>query len=344
MQGSLAKNSSITFGDIDHFVLFGGGRVLANVALKLRSSGYAVRVVTSERHRNEFLPDSPGTFESFLADQELEVTVSDDVNDDSRVLGYMTDRTLGISFGAAWIFEKEFIDRFEGRLLNSHGSRLPQDRGGGGFSWRILRGDRQGFSLIHQVAPGIDTGTIVAYNEYLFPHHCRIPVDYQNYSLKMNLELLDMFLEKLRARSEFECVGQPEYLSTYWPRLSTDLHGYIDWGWSATEIEQFVCAFDDPYRGASSFVNGTKVRLKKCLMGTSDGTFHPFQYGIIFRASGSAIHVAAKGGSLIFTNVTAEDGTDMMGRLGPGDRFYTDREHLDEAKRRRVIYTPRGLK
>ena len=47
---------------------------------------------------------------------------------------------------------------------------------------------------------------------------------------------------------------------------------------------------------------------------------------------------------MIVNSVTDESGSDMTGRLCTGDRFYTEARLLDEARRSRVIYTPKGLK
>jgi len=42
--------------------------------------------------------------------------------------------------------------------------------------------------------------------------------------------------------------------------------------------------------------------------------------------------------------VTDESGAVMKSKLHAGDRFYTPVELLEEARLRRVIYTPRGLR
>ena len=34
--------------------------------------------------------------------------------------------------------------------------------------------------------------------------------------------------------------------STYWPRIDTESHGWINWNWSGEEILNFIKAFDDP--------------------------------------------------------------------------------------------------
>jgi methionyl-tRNA formyltransferase len=330
------------FGGIDHFILFGGGPLLCEVAVDLRDRGFEVLVVTSERHAQENLPQG-NSLEGRLCQKGIEVIISADVNTDASVLGRIGPHTMGLSMGAAWIFKPRFIQLFGNRLLNLHGTRLPQDRGGGGFSWRILRADRTGMSLIHQVAPGVDTGPIVACEEYVFPASCRLPIHYQHHALERYKTLLDRFLQEVAEDKEFELAGQPEYLSTYWPRLSAGVHGYIDWSWNLRDLELFICAFDDPYAGAMTFVNGRPVRLKQCYATLSDGVFHPFQKGIVYRIGKDAVHVATEQGSLVVCRVLAHDGGEAAAKLSVGDRFFTPAQYLEQAKQYRAVYTPRGL-
>ena len=56
--------------------------------------------------------------------------------------------SLGLSFGSPFIFIKD-IDDFGGKLINSHGAPLPDFKGGGGSSWRILQRDKS--TLMHYV-------------------------------------------------------------------------------------------------------------------------------------------------------------------------------------------------
>ena len=145
----------------------------------LKAQNDEIFVVTADRHFSEKLKFiSDGSFGEFLNENSIKHIISKNVSVDSSVKKHISENTIGLSFGAAWIFKKNFIDLFKGKLLNLHGSRLPLDRGGGGFSWRIMRGDKIGISLIHQILPGIDTGDIVDYESYLFPENCRIPLDY----------------------------------------------------------------------------------------------------------------------------------------------------------------------
>ena len=156
--------------------------------------------------------------------------------------------------------------------------------------------------------------------------------------------LLSQFDNEVKAEREFRGKDQQDYRSTYWPRFATDTHGYINWGWKAKEIERFICAFDDPYKGAATFVNGAKVRVKKCFTRDADGIFHPFHRGLVYRTSERKLFIAADQGSLAVSSVTSDKGDNVMGKIKAGDRFYTPMKYLEKALQYRAIYTSKGLK
>lgn len=328
----------MNFGQINHYMLFGGGTLLRRLALEIQSRKKDLMVVTSPRHAEELSPSfGEGTLEAFLAKNKIPFLVVDKL-DATAVTERISSQTMGISLGAAWIFKAEFINLFHGRLLNLHGTCLPKLRGGGGFSWRIMLNDRNGCSLVHLVDPGVDTGDIVACKKYTYPLSCRIPVDFEAYAVKKYMTFLKKFLDSVEVQKNFILTKQDESKSTYWPRLATAIHGYIDWSWSAEEITRFICAFDDPYGGAMTYVSDRQIRLKKATALTVDGSFHPFQNGIVYRIGGGALYVAAKDGSVVIKDAT------NMEKIRSGDRFYTPVSFLEEAKKFRAVYTPSGLK
>ena len=340
---STMNDRMVDFGDVSDLIMLGGGSLLPQVADKAKDLGASVLVVTSQRHCDESVDlYGAATLGAYLEARGIDFVVSADVNSDEAVLQRIAEGTLGISFGAAWIFNGDFIDRFAGRLINLHGSRLPQDKGGGGFSWRIMRGDRKGYVLFHQVAPGIDEGDIIAYDEFLYPHSCRIPIDYERYTVERYLDLFAGFFADIKGGKSFTLTPQQGYFSSYWPRLHTDSHGYVDWNWSLEDLERFVCAFDEPYSGASTFLDGKRVRLKQCVADRGDGHFHPFQTGIVYRTSREGVFVVAGEGSLIIGRVIDDAGEEITVRVG--SRFSTPVDHLQEALQQRVFYTPQGLK
>lgn len=332
----------INFGNIDRFILFGGGKFILYAAQKLLKHGYRVVIFSANRHLEEQIDGK--LFEKLLQESSIIYHNSENINIDNKVLENISDTTIGLSLGAAWIFKKDFIDRFKERLINMHGTRLPQNRGGGNFSWMALSRNRLGFCLIHQIDSGIDTGNIIKYKEFTYPHSCRIPKDFMEHYYQQNILFFDEFLSEIKQKKDFVCIGQPEYLSTYWPRLNTYRHAFIDWNWNLSQIECFINAFDDPYMGASTFLSGKRVFLKDCYADFSDGTFHPFQTGIVYRKSGGALFVAAGDSSLIIKKVFTEDGQNSTDSIMIGERFFTPIKYLEDAKLFKAIYTPHGLK
>lgn len=328
----------INFGDIDNFILFGGGKFLVHVTKK----GSEIVVFSAARHLNEDIDGK--SFRTLLEESAVIYYESEDINKDARVSDYISDKTISLSFGAAWIFKKDFIDNFHGKLINFHGTRLPQNRGAGGFTWQILRQNRLGFCLMHQVDYGIDTGDIIKYKEFLYPHFCKVPADFMEYHIKENISFFGEFLTEIKSKKDFECISQPEYLSIYWPRLNTLRQAFIDWNWSLKDIESFINAFDEPYAGASTFLNSQRVFLKSCSSDYNDGFFHPFQSGMVYRKSGDTIFVAVKRGTMVVEKVINEDNQNVIKHVKVGDRFFTPAKYLEDARLFRAVYTPSGLK
>lgn len=332
----------ISFGTTERVVAYGAGEVLVEAVETAREIGFGVSVVTAPRQVGSDIDGEPMV--DLLRSRGVETIVTEDVNQNNRVKELVGAHTVGLSFGAAWIFDESVINAHDGELVNFHGSRLPQDRGGGGFSWRILRGDPLGYSQAHLITPNIDTGDILITDEYRFPESCTTPAEYAAYAIEQETAIVRELLKGIAEGRKFETTSQPEYFSSYWPRLSTEDHGYIDWKWSLEEIVQFIRAFSDPYEGAKTVINGTEVRLKQCESFHGDGTFHPFQNGILYRKNDHRGYIATPEGSLIVESVVDEDGKEILPDIALGDRFYTPSEQLEQAQKTRVYFTPKGMR
>ena len=64
------------------------------------------------------------------------------------------------------ILRQPFIDLFPHGVLNLHGGKLPEYRGGSPIFWQIIKGEKKGFCSIIQVDEGIDTGAVLAERNY----------------------------------------------------------------------------------------------------------------------------------------------------------------------------------
>jgi methionyl-tRNA formyltransferase len=267
--------------------------------------------------------------------------------DDSLASSYpeaFQPTALPISFGARWIFRRpQLAGLFQHRLINAHGARLPMDRGGGGLSWRIMRGDRIGCLLLHRIDEGIDTGSIVASEDYVIPGSLRTPLDIQSDYEKRLAEFVIGYIE--RGAPMTDLVGQPASLGTYYPRLHTPTHGWIDWSWTAEEIERFVLAFDVPHPGARTCWRESTVVVRRAQAHYGEPPHHPFQTGLVIRNNGRWLVVALKGGvSLIIEDLCSEAGEGLLARVREGDRLFTPAQSLESAAQQRVSVGPQGVK
>jgi methionyl-tRNA formyltransferase len=344
-KASTRAHPALTLGPIRRLLLLGGGDLLVGLAEQGRDLGLEVDVLTSPRHAKEAVRGGRRLADALTAlGLEPAVVADFDRPETAARIGDMS-ATFALSVGAAWIFRRDKIDGwFDGKLFNLHGTRLPQNRGGGGYSWQILMGNRFGFCQLHRVDGGLDTGPIMASEEFIFPHSCRVPRDFADYAAERNLSFMGDLLGAIRdAACDFTLSPQPEYLSTYWPRVHTPTQAWIDWRWRAPEIERFICAFDEPYPGAQTTWRGQTVRLKRAFANAEDGGFHPFQAGLVYRNNGRWLCIACDGGAIVAEQIESESGESLMASVSVGDAFVTSSEQLLK-RTQRLHFDAHGLK
>ena len=325
-----------------NLIFFGGGRLLASILKELNSKKYLKKfnkiAVVSDRHKNEIIFKNL-TFKKFLDLNNINYLIANKIS--KSLVKKFKKNSIGISLGAPWIFKRDFIKWFNGNFFNIHGSDLPQDKGGGGFSWQILLQRKKACATIHKLESVVDNGDIIFQNKF-YVADFKSPQEIQ---LEYEKKTKQFFLKKINKLVNMDYIGkkQSKKNSSYWPRLKTDLHGWIDWNWNAKEIVLFIKAFEEPYIGAHTKLNNKKVYLKNCLVKKSKNNFHPFQTGIIFKKDNDFLNVCC-GRYIIKVGKIFDKKKNLMlfKNIKVGDRFYTPRSFLDKALSTRVFYTPKG--
>ena len=257
-------------------------------------------------------------------------------------------RTLFIGMGPRYIFKKNTIKLFQDNFINMHNSRLPLDAGGGAGSWTIMRQDRIANMCIHMMTPEIDGGPIIANETSLFPKSCALPIDFAKHSSNLSISFYDKFIKELVNGKRFDLMPQIKYLSRYNPRLNTEISGFIDWNLDSYDLINFIDAFDDPYNGASTFLNNGKfgkLYLKKAQLHGGDTPNHPYMAGIISRHDKKWITVCTRSKHmLVIETINNSKGENIINLLKVGDRFFTPINKLEKAKSKRIRYNSYGLK
>lgn len=324
----------------DHLLIVGGGEVAADIVSYAHELGIDATVMTSPRLSEDRLANGLRLIDVASA-VDFRIIVTPSLADCRAELTSLATsaRTLVVSFGSPFILSQWFLDLFDGKVLNAHAAPLPEWRGGGGFSWRIMADDRRGSLTFHVVTPGIDDGPILHQSSYTVSEHCRYPQDWDAEKVRYEAPELRSVLDRLRGGETFVLRQQDETKSTYFPRLSCDLHGGIDWTLSAEAVARFILAFSHPYPGAWTFLGEERVAVMDAYPADC-GPTHPFMAGLVLRKQDGCILVCCGEGALTIRL------TDLRCKSEPrlGDRLWTSAEHLDKAKATRVHYSPSGMR
>lgn len=332
------------FDAIDNVILFGGAPLLVATVRHLHAIGMPVRVYTSPRHAAERVEPTGATLAEALRRLDIVFVSTDDINREAGLLSEITPSTLGIGMGEAWSFSPELIARFDGRLLDFMGIPHPRFRGGAHYTWMILQESLEGgcnLQVINEamVQGEFDSGDIVKSRRYQFPQSVRTPQDYFDAAVAEEVAFIHEFLDEVKAGGDFSLRAPDESAALFLPRLHTLMHGWIDWAWTGREIERFICAFDDPYPGASTQMLGVRVHLKGARVDDGERPFHPFQSGLITRITErEGVVVATRSGHLRIASVVPARGETLPRKPAIGDRFFTPAVDLESAKLERAKY------
>ncbi|MBT5469014.1 MAG: hypothetical protein HOK41_00280 [Nitrospina sp.] len=336
----------ISFGKIERIIILGGSWITAALLRQLSEQKVEVILYTSPRHYNEVVDNDGNTLKQVTGLTGVSSVVCEDINNDRSIGNAVTEKTLGLAIGAAWLFQPKTAALFNGRLLDFMGIALPQYRGGAHYTWQILAGNKTGacnLQIIHGGESTFHKGEIIKRRDYFFPASARKPKDYFSSAIKEELDFLKKFFDEIFGGQEFTTMTLQESFSSYYPFINTFKHGWIDWSWNVNELDRFICAFDDPYAGASTYLGGTRVFLKGCQAEPSEPDFHPFHAGLIYRCTPSGLIIAARGGALLVRQIFNKEGIDITKNVVEGQRLTTPREELDSAMAFDATYGAEGL-
>ena len=321
------------------FVLFGGGPQLLTFARLVRDRGLVATVFCAPVHAGAPVDGTP--LRDSLSTLGVPVTVCERL-DPAEVARHVDDSTIGLSVGALWIFRQDVIELFGGRLLNLHCAALPEQRGGGGFTWQLLSGMTLGGLSLHELTEEVDAGDLVLARRFEYPAACRTAEQMAAHRRPLEEAFLEEFVEGVLSGRAFALESQEPAHATYWPRVSTAVNGWLDWSWTADEIERFVRAFGPPHAGAGTYLGGREVRIRVA-EARREGRFHPFQAGLVIRTVPGGADVATREGTLRVIDARDAGGACALARLRPGLRLHTPANVLDRARTARATMGPRGM-
>jgi methionyl-tRNA formyltransferase len=161
------------------------------------------------------------------------------------------------------------------------------------------------------------------------------------------LNFIKILSKKIVNKEYFDLFNQINYLGKYFPRLNSKINGFINWDLPSYDLVNFINSFDDPYDGASTFLNREnfgKLFIKSVHLHGGEIPNHPFMSGIITRHDKKWLVVStANRHSLLIEKVINSKGENIINNIKVGDRLYTPHKFLYAAKDTRIRYKSAGL-
>jgi len=313
--------------------LFGGGNLLVEAAKVGIQKKVPVVIRTSER-----LVKIKNWVEK-IEKLQIPILVGNSIAELSKKTPRIKPQDIGISFGAPWIFEKNWIRQWHGKLFNCHNRPLPKHRGAGGATWLILMQEKIGASTIHKIDEGVDTGPIVFQKTYKMPAKLNNPKSLDLFTEIKGKKFIQQTLPKLLNKN-VPNKKQNDKNSTYWPRLSTQIHAWINWNWSGKAIKIFCEAFGEPYEGAKTMFGKSTIYIFKIKINKRNKLcFHPFQLGLIFQKDKRGrLYVSHHEGVICVEKWSTKSNTTPK----VGDRLFTPNKYLEKSFSAKVQYLPNG--
>lgn len=339
------STKQLSFTNLEHVVLIGGGDLLVNSAQLLLQNNYKVSVILAPRHLDEPLITHAKLLSEYLIENNISYSPIPDINtlSSNELKTLINKNTAALCFGPAWIFNKTVINAFDQGMYNINAIPIPHYLGGAHYTWQLLNKNNEGGCFLQSITEKVDQGDIIAQHKFTLSQEAITPDDFFIENIKQGTLFISQWVNDLTTNKTFSPTTYDDFNQQriYLPRLRTDKQGYINWQWPIDDIISFCQGFNSPYQGAATFINEEELRLtniKKVLI--KHDPMHPFATGLIIRKLEQHIIVAAIGGFLEISNIP----TTLFKSLKEGMRLHTPLAILEQAMQYQVKLTADGFK
>ena len=184
-----------------------------------------------------------------------------------------------LSINYLFIIEEDVIKHPTKFAINFHGSLLPKYRGRTPHVWSIINNEQKSGITAHLIDNGCDTGDIIEQIEIEISK-TDTGASILNKFNKKYFPLVQKVIDKIE-NDTISFKPQDHSKATYFGKRTPE-DGLIDWNWHKERIFNWVRALSNPYPGAFSFMNGTKIIIDQVSfsnIGFNDG----FENGTILQ-------------------------------------------------------------
>jgi methionyl-tRNA formyltransferase len=199
---------------------------------------------------------------AFSSSKRLPVFIGNPRNNSTKYFINEIQIDVLISVNYLFIIEKDLINLPKILAFNIHGSLLPKYRGRTPHVWAIINNEKTTGITAHIIDEGCDTGDIL--QQTIVP----ILDDDTGSSLLAKFAdlytlLVDNVLEKIKSNN-LQRTPQRNELATFFGKRTPE-DGKINWNWQKERIRNWIRAQKQPYPGAFTFFNETKIIIDEVI-------------------------------------------------------------------------------
>ena len=191
---------------------------------------------------------------------------------------------FGLSSGCRFVFKSKIINYFNKQFFNIHDSFLPFYKGGAPLSYSIMNQEKYIGVSFHEINKKIDDGQVIYKKKILIKKNTK-PIDALNYFYDFVKKNIFKFIKSNKKK-----LNNNDSFATYFPRLNSEINGYLNVNWSADECVSFINSFSDPYPGAHVRYKGKKIIIKNAKI-YSNKKYHSFLNGKITNVCDNSLQV-----------------------------------------------------
>ncbi len=263
-------------------------------------------------------------------------------------LALLTDVAPDVAISVNWltVIGEDVLNRVPHGVINAHFGDLPRYRGNAVANWAILAGEARAVLTLHEMAPALDAGPILAQRALDLGPETYIADAYAFASAVV----AEMFADVIDGLAAGTLTPRPQSADPAdslrcFPRRPSD--GHIDWSLPADHLARLVRASAEPFPGAFTYLeDGRRLTVWRA---RADQLPYPWlgvpgQVAERDRATGEVVVLAGEG-VLVLEEVQVEDGP----RCRPADllrslrtRLGLDLVAVTDALRRRVAELERA--
>ncbi len=328
-------NKKFKLGKISHFIILGGSLNSLNFCKFLKAKKVKFSLFLNKRQANEIFGKKK--LKLLLSQFGIKFFLTENLNKNKFFLNLNPINSLIIGFGEPWKIDLKILRLYKNRALDFMGIPMPMYRGGAHYTWMIINQSRIGGAYIQNIDANTiqgksDTNMFLFGKNYNYPSSLKIPIDFFNYSCKKELEVLKMFYRKVKLNSWFNLKTFKKKNSLFFPRLKSTENSYINWHYNDNDIFNFINAFDDPYKGAQTFIKNKKIFIKKIYkLKKIKVNFGEFSKGLIVNKNGGFVYIALNKCIIITKNIFDEKNNNIVNKIKIGQRLYTPYKYIDSA-------------